>query len=363
MSFDIFHPPLFTVSKSLRMKTDFHPLPSAGRIPAPAHEQWVLPYIDQPLSFWTGIAAAYGSHVREVYFPLSADLIGSGEPPQPSAHLKSFLESAPLPHAVLLNPVTLPCPAEVLAPRMIEALRRLIGEYGLDGATVVNLTLARRVREALPDLPLTASCLMQISTPNQIAMLDGVFDALVPCNSVMRDLPALRALKAAFPGRLRLLVNEGCLPGCPFRVQHFHEMGSGAHYPESLCRELLTEQPWLRLTGGWVLPQHLHLFTGVYDDLKLGGRVTLRSPEKYLRVLDAYVKRQPLKANEIGCGPGTVLQPIEITEEYYAKTLVCRRNCHHCSICRDYYGSATQALLDEIASRTEAASRRMASHA
>ena len=158
--------------------------------------RWVLPYIDQPPAFWETIAERYGPSVREVYFPLPYDVIASGEPPQPSAHMQDFLKHAPLPRAVLLNPMTLPGPVEVAAPRIIEVVRRLIGEYGLSSATVANLTLGRRVREAFPDLNLSVSCLMQISRPNQVPMLDGVFDALVPCNSVIRDLRAQRALKA-----------------------------------------------------------------------------------------------------------------------------------------------------------------------
>jgi hypothetical protein len=291
----------------------------------------------------------YGDVITEVYFPLDPGLIASGEPPQPSNHMDSFLRCPTLPRAALLNPITLSKPVEVVAPAVIETLRRLIGDYGLASATLANLTLAERIRQALPELPLTVSCLMQITKPNQVEMLGDTFANLVPCNSVMRDIRALSILKQAFPGRLRLLVNEGCLPGCPFRVQHFHEMCANRHYPASLCSGLLTAKPWMRLTGGWVLPQHLHLFDGVYDDLKLGGRVTLSDPERYRRVFHAYVHRVPLNPTEIGCGPGTVMHPVEITEEYYAKTLTCSRNCHRCTICRDYYLQAMENLLETVA--------------
>ncbi len=310
------------------------------------NNRWVIPYVDQPLSFWQQIADNYSDHIKEVYFPLPATVIGSGEPTQPSKYLHTFLKDGPLNRSVLLNPITLDKPVEEVIPRVIEALRRLIGEYGLAGATVVNLTLARRIREAFPDLLLTASCLMEISRPNQALMINGVIDSLVPDNRIMRNLPALKKLKAAFQGQMRLLVNEGCLPGCPHRVQHFHEMGRNFQYPLSLCTELLSFHPWMRLTGGWVLPQHLHLYDGAYDELKLGGRVTLRKAPYYLRVLDAYIHRTPMTPNQIGAGPASIYDPITIREEFYAHTLDCENNCHECTFCKDYYDIAMKQLRE-----------------
>lgn len=305
--------------------------------------RWAVPYVDQPVSFWESLAEAYPGLIAEVYFPLPGDLMGSGAPRQPDGHLRDFLRAGPLPRSVLLNAITLPRPVEEVAPGAIEAVRRLRGEYGLVGATVANLNLAARLREAIPDLPLAASCLMQIAAPGQVPMLEGVIDTVVPDTRITRDLAALRALREAFPGRIRLMVNESCLPGCPFRVQHFHEMGSGFAHPRSLCAELLQRQPWLRLTGGWVLPQHLHLYDGVYDELKLAGRVTLRDSARYRRVLDAYVRRLPLLPRDIGGGPASVIEPMEIGEEFFRRTLTCGRTCRTCTLCRDYYAAAVAA--------------------
>jgi hypothetical protein len=120
-------------------------------------------------------------------------------------------------------------------------------------------------------------------------------------------------------------------------VQHFQEMASGLSHPQSLCQELLEQQPWMRLTGAWVLPQHLHLYDGLYDELKLAGRVTLGEEAAYRRVLEAYICRRPLGPHAIGGGPASVLEPIEITEEFFARTLECGQRCHECSRCREYY--------------------------
>jgi radical SAM protein with 4Fe4S-binding SPASM domain len=281
-----------------------------------ADKLWVVPYIDQPLSFWEHIAENFGDHIKEVYFPLPCGIIGSGRPVQPDEHLDEFLRHSPFAFSVLINPITLPRPAEEIAPNVIEAIGKMINKYDLAGVTVSNLILAARIRESFPELPLTASTLMEIAKPNQALMLNGICENLVPASSIMR------------------------LPGCPFRIQHFHEMGSNLHLPRSLCEELLEDYPWMRLTGAWVLPQHLHLYNGVYDELKIAGRVTLRNPADYLNVLKAYVNKKPLPPNKIGGGPASVLDPLHIDEDFFFHTLNCRRQCHGCNVCPDYYKQA-----------------------
>jgi hypothetical protein len=307
-------------------------------------KQWAIPYIDQPLSFWQEVHRRFGSAIREVYLPLPRNLLASGRPEQGSEHLEDFLRHTPMPVAVLLNPVVLPQPVAQMAPQLIEALERLRSFTRLNGVTVADCTLARILKEHLPDLALTASVLMDVAQPHQANQLRGLCDALVPASRIMRHYAALRALRRAFAGTLRLMVNEGCLPDCLMRTQHFFEMGYAAETPLSLCGKLVAEQPWMRLTSSWVLPQHLHLFDDLADEFKLAGRATLQRPEQYLEVLDAYVNRRPLTPDVIGGGPASVATPLKIGESYYRTTLHCDKQCHVCPICRDYYRQATARL-------------------
>lgn len=299
--------------------------------------RWALPYVDQPLSFWRDLAGDHGSAIAEVYFPLPEALIPSGRPAQPRERLKTFLQYAPLPKGVLINPVVLPTPAATIAPALIETLYRLVDEYGISSATVTNLELAWRIRDALPELSLCASVLMDIAFPQQAMLLRGVCETLVPASRIMRNRPALKALQGAFDGRIRLMVNEACIPDCTFRTQHFYEMASSCDQPASLCEELLTRDPWRRLTGAWVLPQHLHLFDGLYDELKLAGRVTLGRAARYRRVFEAYRARQVLGTDDIGGGPASANDGIEISEDFYQQTLECARRCDQCDLCATYW--------------------------
>lgn len=301
---------------------------------------WSIPWVDQPPAFWEAIRDDYGEQIGEVYLPLPVLEVGSGRPLQPSDYLLDFIKSGVLPISVLVNPIVLTEDARDIAPELIEAVRRLRGTACVRGATVANADLGRQMREAFPDLTLTASTLMDIARPNQVLMIADIFDALVPSSRIMRDLPALSALREAFSGRIRLIVNEGCLPGCPFRTQHFFEMAHAEGDPPSLCEDLLAREPWLRVTGSFVLPQHLHLYHGVFDELKLAGRVTLRDPDRYLSVLGAYVEGRVSLPAEIGGGPASIREPINIDEDFFAATLTCDHGCHECRLCRDYYENA-----------------------
>jgi hypothetical protein len=301
---------------------------------------WVIPYVDQDLSFWEEITDRFGAHVKAVYFPMPGGIIASGRGRQPDEHLERFLRRAPLPKSVLLNPVVLPRPVEEIAPPVLSALRQLYESFGVESVTVANPALARLIREECPEFRTAASVLMGIARPAQVLMVQDWVDAITPDNSLVRDLDGLRRLRDAFAGEIRLIVNEACIPGCLYRTQHFYEMGYGDFHPRSLCERMLAERPWLRLTGAWILPRHLAYYEGLYDSLKLAGRVTLRDRARYLTVLGAYVHREEILPRDIGGGPASMLEAIDMPDELFEAVLHCDKNCHVCSICRDYYEQA-----------------------
>lgn len=302
---------------------------------------WVIPYVDQDLSFWVEVADRFGAHVKEVYFPMPGTATGRSK--QPDRSMETFLRHVPLPKAVLVNPIVLPRPVEEAVPTILVSLERLRDQYGVTSVTVTNLALARQIKQTLPEFTVTASVLMGVATPAQALMVQDYVDAIAPDNRLVRDLQGLRRLRQAFSGEIRLLVNEACIPGCPFRTQHFYEMGYGDFHPQSLCEQMLKEIPWLRLTGAWILPRHMVHYDGLYDSLKLAGRVTLRDRSRYLEVLNAYVHREEILPRDIGGGPASVLEAIDLPDELFEFILYCDKNCHVCSVCQEHYEEATRA--------------------
>ena len=297
-----------------------------------------IPYVDQPLDFWEKIREKFQEHVKNVFFPIHPDIIGTGRPIQPSKHLTEFLESGLLPTSLLVNPIILPNKYEKLQKQILGNIENYISCYHIIGITVTNLDLAKDIRKNFPELELGASTLMEIRNQQQLVMIEDIFDVIVPSTQVIRSLQKLEALRSGFNGKIRILVNESCLPSCVYRTQHFFEMSSSSiSYPSSLCNSLLEEKPWLRLTGSWILPQHLYLLDGLFDEIKLSGRISLSNPDRYIHVLSAYLNRETIYPNEIGGGPAAVYLPLPITAEFYKTTLECEKNCTDCNICNGYW--------------------------
>lgn len=296
-----------------------------------------LPYIDQRPSFWKSLNSEFQKFVEDVYFPLPKGICGSGRPEQPSRNLFAFLERAPFKKTVLLNPILIRDDFAQFSTSVLKILSSLNGEFGISSVTIADIRLAALIHREFPDFEITASTLLNITKPEQLTYLIGIIDVIVPSTTIARDVKSLSKLRKNFSGKIKLIVNEGCLLNCPYRIQHFFEMNDDRPYTASLCSDILEKEPWLRLTGAWIPPQFLYLFEGLYDSIKLAGRVTLQDPKKYIKVLKAYITRTEIPINEIGVGPAGPLTNIPISEDFYRRTIYCKKHCFECSFCRDYY--------------------------
>jgi hypothetical protein len=173
-------------------------------------------------------------------------------------------------------------------------------------------------------------------------MLENFFDTIVPSNRIIRNISQLKTLRKAFQGNIRLIVNEACLSSCVYRAQHFYEMSRKEIInPLSLCTDFLELKPWMRLTGGWILPQHLFFYQGLFDEIKLAGRVTLQNPNRYYNTLDSYIFSKPMQPHQIGAGPASVNIPIEVNSDFFKYTLYCDKDCQKCNVCNDYWNANT----------------------
>jgi len=296
-----------------------------------------LPYIDQPKNFWNSFRDKYYENLDEVYFPIEDHIIPSGRPVQQNSRIYSFLENSDLPKAVLVNPIILPKPLPEIEDSILNELERLYSHFGVVKVTVTDPLLCRAIKQNLKYYKVCASTLMRIKSPEQLVYIEDYVDSIALDTSITRNIGAITNIRENYKGEIKLIVNEGCLEDCPYRTQHFFEMGSSDSYPESLCENLLNEKPWLSVKSAWILPQHLHYYNNLYDIIKLAGRVTLQEPDKYLKVINAYLNKETLIPSEIGCGPAGLKEDIPITDDFFYKTITCDKNCTVCDYCEQYY--------------------------
>jgi hypothetical protein len=295
---------------------------------------WAIPYIDQPVEFWEALHAGFGEAISEVYFPLDLSSDGSGRSLERFVHLRELLDSGTVPMAAVVKPPVLPEPVERIGVRVVDELVSLYEHYGIIAVTLSDLRLAEMARKRLPTLRFSASCSPDMVEPGQVQALGDLFDVLVPSTRLIRRPDHLLAIRAAFPGQIRLLVNEGCLASCLDPKQYSCEMTHDKATPQSLCSSRLRRKPWLRLTGAWVLPQHVDIIDSLGDEFALAGQMALDEPEQYRRVLHAYISRTALWPHEIGGGPASILSRVPVPLATFTWMLQCDHVCGHCSICR-----------------------------
>ena len=246
---------------------------------------WVLPYVDAPMEFWRNLDSSYRGRIKQVYLPLPGRLLPTGRPPQNEARVEKFLDESPFPISILINPIVLESSVEDSASIVTEALLRLRERRPIADITLASVLLAGKIREALPDVPAHG-----LRPHGYLQALTGAPDGgpLLHHRTLQSRRPGpprSRGPAQILRGKDTADRQRGMLPDCAYRVQHFYEMASGRPGPASLCAESLSREPWRRLTGAWVLPPHLGLYEGLYDELKLSGRSTLRDTEKSERIL------------------------------------------------------------------------------
>lgn len=300
-----------------------------------AAKPWAIPYFDQPLEFWKTLQAEFAEKIREVYFPLDWSRAGAGgDLSQPWAHLRELLDIGTVPLAAVVESPMGPQFVPQIGARIVDQLVSLYEHYGIVAVTLSDLRLAEMARPRLPALRFTASSLMDIAEPEQVPALQGLFDVLLPAPRLLRCPDRLSAVRAAFPGRIRLVVNEGSPGPCrDSREDATEAVPQRAEVP-SLCSDPLEQEPWRSLTEAWILPQHLDLVDSLGDEFALAGRMAFAAPEEYRRILHAYVSRTALWPHEIGGGLAWPLPRVPVARAIFTRMLHCDQDCGWCSICR-----------------------------
>jgi len=116
---------------------------------------------------------------------------------------------------------------------------------------------------------------------------------------LLRDINELKKIKKALKTKVRLsiIINEGCLTGCPYQISH--QIHSSTFPPDCLtkydqdfkfgiakCKHITVVEPWRFLDSNWILPRHLKNYEGLIDTFKITGRDD--STKTIINTLKAY---------------------------------------------------------------------------
>lgn len=280
----------------------------------------------------------FKEHLHDVYLPCRPDIMGSGrwwkgdvdEYDELVENVVAKLKDNDIGVNMLFNAI---CPELGSTKKVLEYLDEIV-PLGIDTVTVCSLLLAKRIRHEFPDLKISASTNAFVNSVRKAMFWKGVCRVDDIC--VDRDInlrpKLIGEIRRASGATIRMLVNEGCLPDCPFRVQCMTFMshsGKGMSRDPFIheCFAIRGKQLWQEYGSTSVVPGALKHYKGIVDFVKLQGRsyetkTIIRMLEHYINNTDSF-HTDPEK---------TFYKP----EEVFLKVSNCDRDCDVCGWCRDY---------------------------
>jgi len=200
---------------------------------------------------------------------------------------------------LLLNNVLLGIPhsnedLKIVIPKIQKYLEELNSDDILDRVTISNPYLLELINwKKLPNVKIKTSVNFQIKSSKSIDLvnnlshfwLDKNIDSIEIQKDLLRDMKSLNEIKKKIDKKTKLsiIVNEGCLIGCPYQMAHQLYAFSFPSKKEKInsddilfniakCKYMTRAEPWRVLDANWILPLWLKYYTGLIDEFKLTDR-------------------------------------------------------------------------------------------
>lgn len=280
-------------------------------------------------------------HCEQIYVPMPDKLIKSCRVIKQSDNYEdeiiNLIESSKkfnIRVNLLLNPGclnTLMSNKNSIIP-IIDYLKFLCDNYSLDSITIADFLLAKMIKEAIPKLKIEASCMANIKDL-RIAKywVDLGADVIVIHPDKNKDFKYIRDLAQYFPNiKLKMIVNELCVPNCPMRQGHSNIEGhgySGESYHEA-CTSIFKNEPWLFYSSAFIPPKYLYLYDKLIDIYKIVDR--LSTTEKIIEAIAVYSNDKRYQAIKEDWDN-------RIPESVFHKVINCNRICNKCDFCKDFF--------------------------
>jgi collagenase-like PrtC family protease len=187
------------------------------------------------------------------------------------------------------------------APRYVERfLTEVAGliDLGVDGFVVALPALIEAIRTEWPDVPISVSTFARIRTVTQAEYFLKLGAKTIILEEANRDFRLIRGL-VRLGAEVEVLVNQSCLPSCPYRGHHLNTSSLASQpgapcpafeYPILECGLEYVRDPAKIISGIFVRPEDLEVFeeAGV-SRFKVSGRN--RSTDWLVRSARAYAHR------------------------------------------------------------------------
>lgn len=220
----------------------------------------------------------------------------------------------------------------------VKNVARIVGEFGIDGLIISDYRVATGIRELLPEVEIHTSCNGYQWNLKQMEIWRDKVGVKVfnPPREILRNVSRLKEMHdAGF--RLKCIVNEGCLYGCPNSFCHQLAVSLNAYAGINCIQNGMGDV----FKANWILPRWQKHYDKYVDIYKIAGRMT--NGDFPFFVLDAYLsERNDLPLSDIMISgtslflrylPKNVSRCITL-DKIPDKLLTCEcRECNRCGLC------------------------------
>ncbi|PXV95938.1 collagenase-like PrtC family protease [Lachnotalea glycerini] len=241
--------------------------------------QWNLESIKRIV----GLRQSNGIHIGEMYGALSNGITPQGRSlaiahnttKENALQIKRILDEHNISFAYLIN-----TPIEIESCRFLdEELEWIINEFKADSLTISSKELMQYIRKRYPDIRINVSTIAGIKTIEDVKSYLSISPAkIIAHHDLNRNFKDLRKVLDYVKNnnmQLELMVNESCLRRCPYREQHYNELGMGnddRKFHEK-CNLIKIQNPYQLLMANFIRPEDLYVYESLGVNLfKITGR-------------------------------------------------------------------------------------------
>ena len=295
----------------------------------------------------------YRRDIDEIYLPAPPHIVGSLRPwsgPPSREYMRQLpgiarrMGDLGIAINVVINILYLPFEEHPRVARYAASL----GAMGICRFTIADLYLAQSIRRKAPDAEIVASVAADVDSSARARHWlreAGASRLMVP--PILNKCPSRLSELARVGIPLEVLVNEGCLPGCPHVMQHVCAVGGSrtsdiraAKHFTILCNLKKRARPWEHFQTE-VLPFQVSRLRGRVKYLKLVGRD--RDTDSILRELQRYTRLSSNHHEALGLG---YREPAAVWD----RIATCNRHCEACGWCEKTFRRANPGLFDQRSS-------------
>jgi collagenase-like PrtC family protease len=250
---------------------------------------------------------------------------------------------------------------------LVRQLEHLQASGNLDGIIFSDGYLLLALSDAAPDLACRLEAVPSINfNMDKNEKIQSVVDLIQSSRFRMpgkitldRDMHRIpdavsnlsKAIRRRYPAtKVELLVNEGCLPRCPFRQTHEAliaaantglAIDSFAMNRDLGCIRMLSRSPHRILSSPFIRPEDMHHYRQDADIFKICGRTL--GKDYLMRVIRAYAEGTyegnlfDLLDASHWMAEKWELRNEDLPEDFYHRMTGCHHNCSECPGCKDLF--------------------------